>query len=42
MSCPACGSGNWQVARFTGGRDSAVETRECIGCGHEWTEVLRR
>jgi len=40
--CPACGSRDWLVAAFTGGERSAVETRECRGCGHEWTEVLQR
>jgi len=40
-NCPACGSGAWQVDSFTGGPESAVETRKCPDCGHEWTKVLR-
>jgi hypothetical protein len=39
-NCPACGCGAWQITNFVGGEKSAVETRECPDCGHEWTEVL--
>jgi Zn ribbon nucleic-acid-binding protein len=42
MSCPACNYPHWHVERFSGGRDSAVETRECDGCGYTWTVTLRR
>ncbi len=41
MPCAACGSGAWQVVRFVGGDERAHETRECLDCGYEWTEVLR-
>jgi len=40
--CPACECTHWEVIRFSGGERSAVETRECQDCAHEWTEVLTR
>jgi hypothetical protein len=42
MSCPACNHPRWHVERFSGGERSAVETRKCDGCGHEWVVTLRR
>jgi Zn ribbon nucleic-acid-binding protein len=41
MPCAVCGSGAWQVVGFVPGEHTAVETRECLDCGYEWTEVLR-
>jgi len=40
-SCPVCASTDWIVDGFSGGAHSAVEMRECQGCGHEWAEVLQ-
>jgi len=42
MSCPACNYPHWHVERFSGAEHTAVETRECDGCGHRWTVTLRR
>jgi len=40
--CPACDCSHWEVSSFSGGERQAVETRECQGCGHTWTEAFTR
>jgi transcriptional regulator NrdR family protein len=40
--CPRCGSDSFKITDTNGASypDPLIETRECLQCGEEYTEVL--